>query len=72
MYKFHLDLKNRRLDIKVNELMCKFSADIKNWYGKLDILSHLDEPIEVSFVSTRRNSDKSEKINISILSGCCL
>ena len=28
--------------------------------------------IEVSFVSTRRESDKPEKINISVLSGCCL
>ena len=28
----------------------------------------MDEHIEVSFVSTRRNSDKPEKINISILS----
>ena len=28
--------------------------------------------IEVSFASTRRESNKPEKINISILSGCCL
>ena len=28
--------------------------------------------IEVSFVSTRRKSDKPEKINISVLCGCCL
>ena len=28
--------------------------------------------IEVSFVSTRRESDKPEKINISVLSSCCL
>ena len=28
--------------------------------------------IEVSFVSTRRESDKPEKINISVLSGCRL
>ena len=28
--------------------------------------------IEVSFVSTRRESDKPEKINISVLSGRCL
>ena len=28
--------------------------------------------IEVSFVSIRRDSDKPEKINISIRSGCCL
>ena len=28
--------------------------------------------IEVSFVSTGRESDKPEKINISVLSGCCL
>ena len=28
--------------------------------------------IEVSFVSTRRDSNKPEKINNSILSGCCL
>ena len=28
--------------------------------------------IEVSFVSTRHESDKPEKINISVLSGCCL
>ena len=27
--------------------------------------------IEVSFVSTRRESDKPEKVNVSILSGCC-
>ena len=28
--------------------------------------------IEVSFVSTRHESDKPEKINISVLSDCCL
>ena len=28
--------------------------------------------IEVSFESTRRESDKPEKINILVLSGCCL
>ena len=54
----------------------KITADILMTFAGGFFAEEIEDRVAIMFVvqivSTRRESDKPEKINISVLSGCCL